>query len=171
MLRQHLALASAFLLALILGLGGATADDLPAPEGDIVLTVTGAIVVTNKDGAAVFDMDMLKALPATTFKTSTIWTDGVNEYTGVALDDFLAAVGAKGDTVHAIALNDYAVDIPASDAVKGGPIIAYEMDGEVMSVRDKGPLWIIYPFDSSTDYRKETIYARAIWQLDRLKIE
>ena len=64
---------------------------------------------------------------------------------------------------------DYAVTIPTSDAVEGGPIIAYEMDGKPMSRRDKGPLWVIYPFDDSAKYRTETIYSRSIWQLNRIK--
>jgi hypothetical protein len=38
-----------------------------------------------------------------------------------------------------------------------------------MSVRDKGPLWVIYPYDSD-DYRSEVIYSRSIWQLDRLEV-
>jgi hypothetical protein len=43
------------------------------------------------------------------------------------------------------------------------------MDGKTMSVRDKGPLWIIYPYDSSADYRTEVVYSRSIWQLDRIE--
>ena len=68
-------------------------------------------------------------------------------------------------------MNDYAVDIPIGDARDGGPIIAYEIDGKPMSVREKGPLWIVYPYDSKTEYRTETIYSRSIWQLDRLQFE
>ena len=50
------------------------------------------------------------------------------------------------------------------------PLVAYEMDGETMSRRQKGPLWIVYPFDSDADFRSEVIYSRSIWQLDRLEI-
>jgi hypothetical protein len=54
--------------------------------------------------------------------------------------------------LRAKAINDYAIDIPLSDAVQGGPIVAYRLDGDTMSVRDKGPLWIVYPYDANADY-------------------
>jgi hypothetical protein len=38
-----------------------------------------------------------------------------------------------------------------------------------MSLRDKGPLWIIYPYDSKSDFRTEVVYSRSIWQRDRLE--
>jgi hypothetical protein len=70
----------------------------------------------------------------------------------------------------ATAINDYTVEIPMSDAVEGGPIIAYLMDGNEMSIRDKGPLWVIYPYDSDADFRSEVVFTRSIWQLDRLVV-
>jgi hypothetical protein len=57
-----------------------------------------------------------------------------------------------------------------SDAVEGGPIVAYLMNGEEMSIRDKGPLWVIYPYDSDADFRSEVVFTRSIWQLDRLVV-
>lgn len=146
------------------------AEDLGTPSGDIILTVSGELFVTNDDEGLVFDRDMLMALPATTFETSTIWTDGVHSFTGVALVDFAAALGVETGRFVATAINDYAIEIPVSDAVMGGPMIAYLMDGAEMSVRDKGPLWVIYPYDSNSAYRSEVIYSRSIWQLDRVEI-
>ena len=149
----------------------AEAGTLPAPSDTVLLTVTGAIGITNDDGAAKLDRAMLEAMPATTIRTTTIWTDGVQEFTGVSLHDFVAAMEIDGDaTLHTIALNDYAVDIPASDAVEGGPVIAYENNGEPMSVRDKGPLWVVYPYNDTAAYRSEVIYSRSIWQLDRFHV-
>ena len=40
-----------------------------------------------------------------------------------------------------------------------------------MSVRDKGPLFIIYPFDESEDLRSERYYSRSAWQLKHLEVE
>jgi hypothetical protein len=79
-------------------------------------------------------------------------------------------MGVNDGRLLATAINDYTVEIPLSDAVEGGPIIAYLMDGEEMSIRDKGPLWVIYPYDSDADFRSEVVYSRSIWQLDRLEI-
>lgn len=149
---------------------GVLAADLPQPQGRVLLTVSGAISNTNGDGVARFDLQMLRDVDATQFVTDTIWTSGMVEFTGVQLDRLLDYVGAEGSTIETIALNDYAVKVPVEDAVDGGPIIAYEMDGKTMSRRDKGPLWLVYPYASSSDYRTEVIYARSIWQLDRMTV-
>ena len=43
--------------------------------------------------------------------------------------------------------------------------------GAPMSVRDKGPLWIVYPYDQNTDYQSEVVFSRSIWQLNRITIQ
>jgi hypothetical protein len=88
----------------------------------------------------------------------------------VSLKTFIDHLEVQDGNLSAVAINDYKVDIPVSDAVEDGPIIAYMRNGEVMSVRDKGPLWIVYPFDATEDYQAEVIYSRSIWQLDRIVV-
>lgn len=147
----------------------AFAEELPAPTGEVILTVTGA-GVTNMDGAAALDLAMLEEMGATEIETSTIWTEGTQTFEGVPLDVLIDRLEIEGETLSAVAINDYAVEIPTSDAVEGGPIIAYKMNGNPMSVRDKGPLWVIYPYDADAAYQTEVIYSRSIWQLDRLNV-
>lgn len=144
---------------------------LPAPTGEVVLTVTGKIARTNGDGAASFDMEMLKALPAVSFETETIWTKGSQSFVGVELKTLVEELGIEGEILGASAINDYRVDIPLSDAIENGPIVAYTMNGQAMSRRDKGPLWIVYPYGSDAKYRTEAIYNRSIWQLVTLVAE
>ena len=112
-----------------------------------------------------FDMAMLEALPKTSFKTSNPWTEGGTEFEGVALKDLIAAVERRDGTLTARALNDYSASLPASEAAADGAIIAYKTNGEYMSVREKGPLWIVYPFDDNPDLKTETTYSRCVWQL------
>ncbi|WP_199913565.1 molybdopterin-dependent oxidoreductase [Ruegeria sp. Alg231-54] len=148
----------------------AQAADLGTPTGGVVLTVSGNIAQTGPDGAAQFDMEMLQALPQRSFETSTIWTEGETTFVGVPLSVLLEQVEAEGATIRATAINDYAVEIPVGSISAQDPIVAYEMDGAAMSRRQKGPLWIVYPYDSDTKYQTEVIYSRSIWQLDRLEI-
>ena len=143
---------------------------LSEPSGDPVLTVSGEIAVMNVGENAVFDMDMLIALPLTEFQTTTLWTEGEKSFKGVALHDLLELLEVEGGTVRAKALNDYAVEFPVDSVTPDAPIIAYALDDQPMSRRKKGPLWIVYPYDSSPDYRSEVIYSRSIWQLDRIEI-
>ncbi|CUI62216.1 molybdopterin-dependent oxidoreductase [Cognatishimia activa] len=149
---------------------GVAADDLDTPTGEVILTVSGAITKQNTDEAAAFDFDMLAAMPAESFETTTIWTEGSQSFTGVSLNALLDFVGVDGKLLFASAINDYQVEIPITDATDGGPIVAYLRNGEPMSVRNKGPLWIVYPYDLNKDYQSETIYSRSIWQLDRIEV-
>ncbi|MDU8913699.1 oxidoreductase [Aestuariicoccus sp. MJ-SS9] len=167
---SYTALIRSFVVAAAVTAASAASALDPAKE-QVVLTVSGAITETNAGQTAEFDLAMLKALGAVTVETSTIWTDGVQSFVGVPLDDLLAAVGAEGSMLKASAINDYAVEIPVGDAVPGGPIVAYMRNGDAMSVREKGPLWIVYPFDSTPDYQSELIYSRSIWQLDRIEVQ
>lgn len=146
------------------------AKDIKTPSGPVVLTVSGNLGVTNADDTAVFDLDMLKALPQTNYETSTIWTEGVQEFSGVSLVHLADLLQMSGNRLKASAINDYHVEIPMTDAVDGGPIVAYAKNGSQMSVREKGPLWVIYPFDSDPKYQTELTYSRSIWQLDRLEV-
>lgn len=157
-------------------------DQVMRPLGCLALTIcfsafplaaamADEILLTfEHDGEVVeFDMEALVELGQSEFETTTIWTEGKQRFTGVSLATFLQEVGVTEGTLLATAINDYAIQIPVSDAVTDGPIIAYLRNGEPMSVREKGPLWIVYPFDSHLSYQTEVIYSRSIWQLDRLE--
>ena len=127
------------------------------------------------DGSRQYDLSQLKTLGEAEFSTSTVWTEGIHRFTGVPLAHVLADAGIESGpntegSVTATAVNDYAIDIPLSQVGPEYPLVAYMVDGAEMSVRDKGPLWIVYPYDSSSDYRTEVIYSRSIWQLNRLSM-
>lgn len=168
---QHLAaLIGACIAPTVWSGSQALADGLGDPAGEIVLTVSGDIKVTYTDGSVAFDMAMLEELGTTTFETTTIWTEGLQTFVGVELQSLLKALGVDSGTLRASVANDYAVEIPVSDAVESGPIIAFCRNGTKMSLREKGPLWIVYPFDNNTEYQSELIYSRSIWQLDRIEV-
>lgn len=154
-----------------LGLGMGSAQALDAPKGKVVLTVGGQIGHTNKGNTAVFDMAMLEKLPQNTFTTKTPWDNKPVQFSGPLLKDLLDAVQAKGNTIKAIALNDYKISIPADDARKYGMVMALKMDGKAIPVRTKGPLFIVYPFDSAKELQAATYYERSIWQLKAIDIE
>nr|WP_323782806.1 molybdopterin-dependent oxidoreductase [Amylibacter sp.] len=150
----------------------ATAQDpLSAPKQDVVLTINGSIETTNTPEAAQFDLEMIYALEATEYNTETIWTKGEQTFKGVLLTTVVDAIGGTGTEIIAIAANDYSVSIPLDDDTTEGALVAYELNGKQMSRREKGPLWIVYPYDTDEKYRSETIYSRSIWQLDRITVK
>ncbi len=152
------------------GTGPVVAEQVPSPQGQVILTVSGDIVLTNIDETLQFDRQTFVAIDDTTVETTTIWTEGRHIFQGVSLHALTELLGVTEGTLLTTAVNDYTVEIPVADAVPGGPIIAHTMDGAEMSVRDKGPLWIVYPYDSSPDYQTAVIHSRSIWQLDRIEV-
>jgi hypothetical protein len=144
---------------------------LDKPEGRVILTISGTITQANVGANAEFDMKMLEKLPQKTFTVQTPWYATPVSFTGPLLRDVLAAAGAKGNKIVATALNDYKTDIPFDDAVKFDTIVARLMNDKPMPVREKGPLFIVYPFDTKPELRTEIYYNRSAWQLSGLKVQ
>jgi len=143
---------------------------LATPSGPVVLTVQGRVRLTNSGSSAQFDMQMLEQLPQRSFVTHTPWYSTPRKFSGPLLRDVLAACGAQGSNVRATALNDYRVDLPFEDTQRFDVLLALRLDDQPMAVRDKGPLFIIYPFDSSAELRTTVYYSRSAWQLKSLEV-
>lgn len=157
------------LLLACLAPGWSTALD--KPSGEVVLTISGKVGQPNAGQRAVFDMAMLEKLPQHSFSTNTPWHAGPTRFTGPLLRDVLAAAGANGSKLVAVALNDYKTDIPFTDAARYEVIVARLLNDKPMPVREKGPLFIVYPFDSKAELKAETFYNRSAWQLHQLQVQ
>ena len=168
MKNRRLFTVSALLCALALS---SAALALDAPKERPILVISGKIATKNAGEVARFDMKMIEALPQHSFTTSTPWFDRPVKFTGPLLADVLAAVKASGSNVSAVAINDYRITIPAADAAKFQVIVARLIDDKPIPVREKGPLFVVYPFDSSAELRSSTYYERSIWQLKALDIQ
>ncbi len=156
-----------------LGLGRARAQalqPLPTPTGRVILTVSGKIGVTNEGETARFDRAMLEAIGLASFTTATPWYDGPVTFEGVPMTRLLQRLGAQGETVQAVALNDYSTDIPVADFSQHGVLLALKRDGNYLTVRDKGPLFIVYPYDSDPALKSPRYYGRSAWQVARLVV-
>lgn len=143
---------------------------LAAPTEPVVLTITGRVRNPNAGTAARFDMPMLERLPQHEFTTRTPWYAGPRHFTGPLLRQVLATAGAEGRVLRVRALNDYRVDVPWEDAQRHDLIVARLLDGQPMAVRDKGPLFMVYPFDAAPELRSAVYYARSAWQLWTIEV-
>jgi hypothetical protein len=155
--------AAAVLLGISLGLGAA-ASERP------FLTVSGKIAGAEK-GSVTFDRAQLEALGTVSFTTSTPWYNEKVTFEGVPLAALMKSVDAKGDRLVATALNDYSAELPMTDVVKYNPILALKRDGQYMPIRDKGPLFIVYPYDSRPELKAQQFYSRSVWQVARIEVK
>ncbi len=146
------------------------ADPLPAPQGRVVLTVTGKLAVTNAGNKAEFDMEMLSAFPRHEFSTTTPWTEGRHHFRGVLLSDLLRRVGAEGSEVRAMALNDYHYDIGRELVTELPLLLATHLDGQPMKIRHKGPVWLMLPLSDQPRLDTKRYHELLIWQLKNLDV-
>lgn len=118
-----------------------------------------------------FNIKRIKSLPQRTFVTKTPWYKDSVKFTGPLLRDVLAAAKVKGEVINAVALDDYQAKIPFSDVTDYDVILAHQMDGKTLTAKDKGPLFVVYPYDSKAELQAVRFYERSIWQLKALRVE
>lgn len=140
----------------------------PAVAGDTILTVTGDIA---SDSDVHFTLADIEALGSARIVTTTPWHDGPVTFDGVPMSQLMSAVGARGSTAYVLALNNYSTEIPLSDFTRFDPILAYKKDGQYMDIIDKGPLFIVYPYDDVAEVKNELYFSRSAWQVRNIEIE
>ena len=143
----------------------------PAPIGPSAVPAKPTKESETGELAAGFDMAFLKRLPQHSFVAQTPWYKKPVKFTGPLLRDVLAAAKVKGSVIQAIALDEYRAQIPFSDAQQYDMILAHQMDGETLTPKNKGPLFIVYPYDSKPELQAIRFYERSIWQLKTLRVE
>jgi hypothetical protein len=146
------------------------AEELPRPTGEVILSVTGDITRTNAPMRADFDRGMLVALGEQSFTTSHSWADKPTTFTGVPVARLLDAVGAQGTKIRAVAVNNYSVELDVAEMRRYPVLLAMKADGVDLQLRDRGPLWIVYPRDNHRELRDERHNFKWIWQLRSLEL-
>lgn len=148
----------------------ASAASLPPPSGEVLLRVTGSITATNAPGAALLDEAQLMAWGPGRLRTGTPWSEGESDFEGVFGDRLLAGLGAGGTTLRCSALNDYHVDIPTAELRAYPVLFALRRDGVLLSPRDQGPVWVIYPWTQHPELDDRVHRQRSIWQLTEIDV-
>mgnify|MGYP002714997180 CR=1 FL=1 len=120
-----------------------------------------------------FDLPALESLGLVRFTTLTSWTVEPSVFEGVLLSSLLEAVGADpaAATLRLIALNEFESTTPAADARTWPVMLALKRDGEYMSRRDRGPVWVIYPQHAFPELGQRDYLSRWVWQLKSIMVE
>jgi len=164
-------LAVAAMLAQLLLAGAATACTIAPAKGPVILSVEGMINQCN-DGLEVhLDKAMIEALPKKDIRTENPWDHGPSTYQGVLLRDLLKYVGADGKVLSISALNDFRAELSVADVEKYDVILAYKRDGADLPVRDKGPLFVVFPFSDVPELATEARYAQSVWQVNQITVK
>jgi len=140
---------------------------LPGSRGAVQADTTEAVLLTVHDGLKkqVFKLTDLDALPQQQFTTSTIWTTEPTAFSGPALADVMASSGLSAEALTLRAVNNYSITMNSSTLEENAPVVATRINGKTFSVRERGPLWVVFPYDADSRYRSEHTFAASIWQL------
>ncbi|NTI19912.1 oxidoreductase [Agrobacterium rhizogenes] len=146
------------------------------PKGctpDVFLTISGKIGRTTNSANNAYEMSEREflALPTSTVATSTPWTPK-SDFTGPLLSKVLGEVGATGKTLRLIALDDFSVEVDADYLEKYGTILATSKDGVRLTIRDFGPVFVMYPRDSfGEELDTPAASSYLVWQLCGIDVE
>ncbi len=150
----------------------ASADALPSPSEEVLLTIVGDGPYNNDPTGVAFDMPMLLKVGSQVITTKTPWSDASYRFKGVPFKSIMKAAGMiEGRSYRLKALNDYEVLISWEDIDAFNPLIAYSQNNVPLSRRDRGPLWLIFPRDDIEELKNGRFDNYWIWQLIEIRSE
>ena len=145
--------------------------ELREPTDRVLLKVSGQIQHTNQGNEAHFDRAMLEELQQRTTRTNTPWTEQADDYRGPLGSALLAAVGAEdAEWMTISALNGFSSEVPVRDFMDYKIILALKKNDRYLRVRNRGPLFVIYPFDEQPHLNTEMHYNRSVWQVNAIEL-
>lgn len=139
-----------------------------ATEPARLFTIQGKIA--SPEAVTVTPSDFTKLAP---FEIKTVVDtlgSGTHHVKGVLARDLLKHYGATGTVLRVTGLDGYVIDVPLNDLLQYDVVLANEIDGKELSVRDRGPAWLIYPVSQHPELDDPIYAARAVWQVTRIEV-
>ncbi len=146
----------------------AAGEKISAPNGEVVLTVTGDIGSANKGSNLELDLASLEKMRRVRLEAAEPFLKRRVTFEGVLLSDLLAVAGVpdSASKVSLTALDDYKVDFKVADVRSSQMLLATKADGKHMPVDRSGPIRIVFP-DSSSLGRNPDLW---IWSVSSMKV-
>ncbi|EPE2650055.1 putative pterin-binding protein [Vibrio fluvialis] len=127
------------------------------------------LTVDNHGRKAQFSLEQLLTHADKEIVTNTPWTDDNTKFVGVSAKQLLNMIGVSKADLKVTALNNYWSTIPYDDIEKYNPLFAVKKNDDVMSIRDKGPIWVIYPLSEFNEVNNEVLHSRMVWQVSQVE--
>jgi len=119
-----------------------------------------------------FDRQELEAFPQNVIFTHSPYFAGQRQFSGPTLERLISAFGLTGeDTISLEALNGYKASGSIAEILTLNPIVATRMNNKPMSVRDRGPYWVILPLSDRPELDNEDFHRLMVWQLREIRLE
>lgn len=158
------------LTALLAGPVTALVLAMPAAAQDITLRMTNLTLPSGRTEVTIEEEELM-ALPQHVVRTSNEFVDGETEFEGPLARDVVAVIGRGSARIaRMIASNDYAAEVDLQEFEQYEVIFAHSMNGDRLSRRERGPLWVIYPMDDHSELQDPSYNNRLVWQLVRVEL-
>lgn len=104
--------------------------------------------------------------------TNTPWHDDLAKYTGVTLENFLQQYGdSEISKISISAMNGYIVDEDIGTFVNAGAMLVWLMNDHPISVHNKGPIIIVFPWYQNNSLRQDFFTSLAVWHVKSIHIK
>jgi hypothetical protein len=146
----------------------AAGQEIAAPKGEVVLTVTGDIGTANEGKKLALDLASLEQMRRVRLEAAEPFLKRRVMFEGVLLSDLLAVAGVpdSASKISLTALDDYKVDFKMADVRSSQMLLATKADGKHMPVDRSGPIRVVFP-DSSSLGRNPDLW---IWSVESMKV-
>jgi hypothetical protein len=148
-------------------------ESIPAPTGEVVLTIDGKINQTNVKNTLQLDMATLEKIGVVQYDVNDPFVKEKITYSGVLLSEILKAAGADASatTLTLRALDDYSTDMNIADADKWPILVATRANDEYMAIDKNGPLISVFPFDDFPEIDHLTYDALWVWSMHEITVK
>lgn len=139
----------------------------------VILTIYGDIQLHDQRYARIdFTLSEMKALSQADITTAHPWSAQAQHYSGIDLSILLEFLFAQKaiKTLSLEGLNGFSMALEWSSIQDFSPIIAWQENSQLMSRRDKGPLWLMLPFDSVSKVKQADFLHYMVWQLRTIRV-
>lgn len=139
------------------------------PSGPVILRVLIERDQNHHEEVMTYDRAALSQIAWRHITTASPFLKGDHQFSGVPLASLLQSLDITSGTIRAQALDGYSITIPVADAFDHEVLLALDHNGRPMRIRDRGPIWVIYPMTPSEALAGDA-GGRMIWQLQSLDI-
>ncbi|MBM7456876.1 hypothetical protein HNR62_002778 [Oceanisphaera litoralis] len=139
----------------------------------VVLTLFGDIRLDERQFERLdFTLSELQAMPQSDITTVHPWVNRPHHYRGVDLNRLMARLFGhrRVATLYLESLNGFSVAVDWPQVSPFAPILAWQDDGKVISRRNKGPLWLMLPYDAVPRVRQADFLHFMAWQLRVIRV-
>lgn len=146
-------------------------DEIPLPTDGTMLTVSGRIGITNVDDRIEMDRETIIRTGLVSYSGLDIFEEVDHTFKGVLLSNLVDVwqIDEGATTLHIVALNDYAIDVPLTHLDEMPIFYAMWTDEALMDSSYRGPAMLVYPTNEYQLDRDQ--YSKFwIWQIQEIEV-